>query len=558
MAAVMLLSCGRPEPADLVIRHATIVDIATGELKGDQAVVVRDGLIAAVIPAERASAYHGTAEVDADGRFLMPALADAHVHLQNASELELYLRYGVGLIVNMAGSPMHLDLREAIEEGRRVGPRIITAGPTLDGPEPTNPLFTSVTWETAEEVVAWIADRGYDVVKVYQQLDAGTLETIVRAADSRGLVTTGHVSRSLGARGVLDAGLRYVAHGEELAFESFDEETRGHDRSRIPELTDLLAQRGVTVTPMINYLEQVPDQVLALDEYLGSAPMSLVPAGMKLSFGPRQGWFSSRDEPEAFADQMADAADFVAELTAALNARDVRLILGTDAGFGGAIPGYAVHRELESLVAAGLSELEALRTATLDVGRFVQEIDPDRAPWGRIEPGFSADLLLLARDPLSEISATREIEGVALAGRWYSRGDLARIEERLQARQQSLLPLAQSFEDAIARGDVAAAGEALDSALPDLDGDTLVSASNCIFLGYRFFYGGQRGLAGQIYEICAEMHPDSAPLWWHIGQAREDSGAIDGAIHAYSSALEANPWYRQPAEAMRRLEEGPD
>ena len=277
-----------------------------------------------------------------------------------------------------------------------------TAGPTLDGSTPTNPLFTSVTPETADEIVAWIADQGYDAVKVYQQVEAETLEAIVRSAESRGLITTGHVSRDLGVQGALDAGLRHIAHGEELAFESFDEEARRYDRSRIPELADLLSERGVTVTPMINYLEAVPDQVLALDAFLGSDPMNLVPAGMRLSFGPRQGWFSGRDEPAAFAEQMADVAGFVAELTAALNERGVRLILGTDAGFGGAIPGYGVHRELESLVSAGLSELEALHTATLNVGRFLQEIDPNRTPWGRIESGFSADLLLLGRNPLSD------------------------------------------------------------------------------------------------------------------------------------------------------------
>ncbi len=558
IAASLLLSCGQREPVDLVIRNATIVDVESGELNTGRAVVVRDGVITDIVSSKRASAYDAATQVDATGGFLMPALADAHVHLEDPSELESYLRYGVGLVVNMAGAPMHLGLREAIEEGRRVAPRIVTVGPTLDGSRPTNPLFTSVTPETAADIVAWIADQGYDAVKVYQQLEAETLSAIVQAAESRELITTGHVSRSTGILGALDAGLRYIAHGEELAFESFDQETGRYDRSRIPALADLLSDRGVTVTPMIDYLEQVPDQVLALEAFLESDPLSLVPAGMRLSFGPRQGWFSGRDEPEAFAEQMADVAGFVAELTAALNARGVPLILGTDAGFGGAIPGFGVHRELHSLVRAGLSELEALQTATLNVGRYLQEIDPNRTPWGRIEPGFSADLLLLGRDPLAGISATEQIEGVALAGRWHTRDDLLQLEGQLRARQSSVLPHAQRFEDAFAEGDVAATREALDSASPDLGDDTLVSPSNCIFLGYRFYYRGRRELAGDLYEICAEMHPDSAPLWWHIGQAREDSDFVQGAIQAYSRALEANPWYRQPAEAIRSLEERTD
>ena len=144
------------------------------------------------------------------------------------------------------------------------------------------------------------------------------------------------------------------------------------------------------------------------------------------------------------------------------------------------------------------------------------------------------------------------------AGRWHTRDDLLELEWRLRTRQNLLLPPAQRFEDALVGGDVAAAREALDSASADLDGDGLIGASNCIFLGYRFYYRGQRKLAGELYEICAEMHPDFAPLWWHIGQAREDGSLDEGAIEAYSLAHEANPWYQQPAEAIRRLEQRTD
>ena len=147
---------------------------------------------------------------------------------------------------------------------------------------------------------------------------------------------------------------------------------------------------------------------------------------------------------------------------------------------------------------------------------------------------------------------------MALAGRWYSRDELLELEQRLKDRQISVLPRAQRFEDAFVEGDLAAARDAAARASSELGDDALISASNCIFLGYRFFYGGKRDLAGKLYEICAGMHPESAPLWWHIGRAREDSDAIDGAIEAYSNALEINPWYQEPAEAIRRLEERSD
>ena len=558
LLAGSLLTCHEPRPVELVLRNATIVDVEGGEAVTGRAVLVSDGLVHGVVDEARLSTYRSEMTIDCGGGYLIPALADAHVHLGSAAELRSYLRYGVGLVVNMSGGPMHLRWREEVAAGRLEGPQIVTVGPTLDGSPPTNPLFTTVEPESADEIVAWIAERGYDAVKVYQQMDAPTLAAVVEAASSRGMIVTGHVSRPIGIAGALDAGLRYVAHGEELAFEAFDEQSRTFDRGGVAELAALIADRGVTVTPMIDYLASVPRQVLALEEYLGSDPMSLVPASTRLSFGSRQGWFSNRDEPEAFARQMEDVTGFVSALTAQLNARGVPLILGTDSGFGGAIPGLSAHLELQRLVEAGLSELDALRTATRDVGLYLQRIDPRRTPWGRIEPGFSADLLLLAEDPLEEISATLAIEGVLRAGRWLDAEELARLEAELRARQSALIDHARAFESALVAGDPDAARAAAESRPAELKDEPLISADNCIFLGYSHYYGGRRELAGRLYEICAEMHPESSPLWVHIARAREAGGDKAAAIDAFRSAVDLNPWYGAPGAAIRSLEEAPE
>lgn len=211
VAGLALAACAAPEPVDLLIKNAAVVDVESGTVLTGRAVVVRDGLFTSVAPAERAADYEAATVIDGEGGFLIPVLADAHVHLRYASELDSYLRYGIGLVVNMSGAPIHLELRQAIAEGRLRGPRIVTVGPTLDGPSPTNPLFTSVTPETAPAIVAWIADQGYDAIKVYQQLDAETLRAVILSAESAGLITTGHVSRVAGVESAIEAGRRSSA-----------------------------------------------------------------------------------------------------------------------------------------------------------------------------------------------------------------------------------------------------------------------------------------------------------------------------------------------------------
>ena len=98
-----------------------------------------------------------------------------------------------------------------------------------------------------------------------------------------------------------------------------------------------------------------------------------------------------------------------------------------------------------------------------------------------------------------------------------------------------------------------AAGAAIESIPVGMAGEPLINADNCIFLGYRHYYGGNRPLAGRLYELCATMHPLSAALWIHIARALESEEKTNAAIQAYRRAGELNPWYGDPQSAIDRL-----
>ena len=556
-AKIMLISgCGESElplRADAIIHNVTIIDVMEGEAIADRAIVVVDGQISDIVSDRHIRKYAGDTIIDGGGNFLIPALADAHVHIQSRAELQNFVRHGVGLVVNMSGGPQHLEMREAVASRGLLGPSIFSFGPTLDGDPPTNPLFVSVSSESASEVIEWIHQRGYDAVKVYQQMDADTLAAIVTAANERGLITSGHVSREIGIEQAINAGQRYVAHGEELAFESFDEASRTFDLDVVPELAERLSQAGVTVTPMVAYLKNIPNQVSSLQEYLESAEMQTVPVAMRMSFDQRQGWFANREDPDGFIGQITSLISFVGSLTAELDERDVPLVLGTDAGFGGAIPGFSVHQELQALVDVGLSELKALQTATLNVGEYLMKIDATGPAWGQVRPGYVASMLLIGANPIEDIAATQDIRGVMIGGQWLDENELAAMDTALGRRQQALLPMARRFEDALVVGDPMAGGAAIESIPVEMAGEPLINADNCIFLGYRHYYGGNRPLAGRLYELCATMHPLSAALWIHIARALESEKKTNAAVQAYRRAGELNPWYGDPQSAIDRL-----
>jgi len=556
-AGILLVAgCGESESrlrADAIMHNVKILDVSEGEAIADSAIVVVDGQISDIVSDRHIRNYAADTIIDGGGNFLIPALADVHVHIQSRAELQNFVRYGVGLVVNMSGGPQHLKMREAVASRGTLGPSIVSFGPTLDGDPPTNPLFVTVGPDSAPEVIEWIQKRGYDAVKVYQQMDTDTLAAVIAAANVQGLITSGHVSREIGVEQAINAGQRYVAHGEELAFESFDESSRTYDLDAVPELAERLSQAGVTVTPMVAYLENIPLQVSDLQEYLNSAEMQTVPVAMRMSFDQRQGWFANREDPDGFIGQITSLVSFVCALTAELDERDVPLILGTDAGFGGAIPGFSVHEELEALVDVGLSELAALQTATLNVGEYLKKIDPTHPAWGQIRPGYVASMVLVGANPIEDIAATKDIRGVMIGGQWVDKSDLARIESALALRQEALLPMARAFEDALVAGDPIAGGAAIESIPAEMAGEPLINADNCVFLGYRHYYGGNRPLAARLYELCAKMHPESSPLWIHIARAYESEEKTDAAVQAYRRAGDLNPWYGDPGSAIERL-----
>src|SRR4029453_14294883 len=130
----------------------------------------------------------------AKGRYLMPGLADMHVHLYAAEELPLYPVNGVTSVFNLNGRPGPLAWRRKIAAGELLGPTIYTAGPTFDHPR------------TPEEAVAEV-DRqsaaGYDAVKIYNQVSAAEYPALTAEAQKKNLVLVGHVAREPGFRATL-------------------------------------------------------------------------------------------------------------------------------------------------------------------------------------------------------------------------------------------------------------------------------------------------------------------------------------------------------------------
>lgn len=178
-----------------------------GNILPGRTVIVRDGRIAVIGDARTTALPAGAVRVEGEGRFLMPTLADMHVHLEYDRDpelLRLFIENGVTTVRSMDGRPYIRDWRDAIRRGEMIGPRIVTAGPILDGDPPVRDdnIRVGTPEQARREVRAQVA-AGYDFVKVYSGVDTAVWRAIVDEARASGIAIAGHAPRAVGVRRAL-------------------------------------------------------------------------------------------------------------------------------------------------------------------------------------------------------------------------------------------------------------------------------------------------------------------------------------------------------------------
>ena len=391
--------------------------------------------------------YPGAERIDASGKFIVPGLIDAHVHLggsagaaasaeeftpeQFEANLKAYLYNGVTSVLDMGGMrDLILEWRRMEREGELLAPRIFAVGPgfTAPGGHPVSTIFKDFPLEIVEQMavqvddpqvareeVARLAELGADAIKVIYD-DAGgrtpklsheVLRAIVEEAHRHSLKVFVHVGTAQDALEALGAGADGIEH-------MIDEP----DPEGLEELFELATREGAFYTPTLavykaaEMIAQGPSFLKDCD-IAGSVSRAVLESLQGEDFLAR--YRKSREE----LHRRLEAA---VENTGRAYQMGVRLVLGTDAGNPAAFHGLAVHRELALLVEVGLSPKEALIAATKTAAEKLGAPE-----LGAIEAGKAADLLILeaGADPLENIANLRRIEWVIKRGVAYRREELA-------------------------------------------------------------------------------------------------------------------------------------
>jgi imidazolonepropionase-like amidohydrolase len=407
-------------------------------------VLVQGDRIIAVGPASRVTVPAGAARVNGNGKFLIPGLAEMHAHIPGgqASDsvvertLFLYVAGGITTIRGMLGHPRHLELRARAARSDLISPTIYTSGPSLNG--------NSVpTVQAALTMVAEQKAAGYDFLKIHPGIQREVFDSLSVAAGRAGMRLAGHVPLDVGLQRALEA--RYVSidhldgyveamvrrDAPVTAAESqlFGINLGEHlDTTRLRSLVQATRQAGVWNVPTQSLMDNLSLSV-SVEALAGRPEMRFVPRGMQSEWAQEKRTILI--ETGASATSAARTMEVRRRLIKALYTGGAGLLLGSDAPQIYNVPGFSIHRELETLVAAGLTPYQALETGTRNVAVFFGTSDQT----GTIEVGKRADLVLLDGNPLTDIRNTARRSGVMLRGRWLTR---AEIDSRLDAIAKSV------------------------------------------------------------------------------------------------------------------------
>lgn len=436
----LLLACRSPEPDGIALLGATLIDGSGGPPIPASAVVIRRGHIESVGSRADFQLPPRTAELDLTGRWIIPGLVDAHVHLVDPQagvarwSMARYLAWGVTTVRDMHGTLRTvLAVRRELDRGWRPGPRVYAAGAMLDGAPSTYPDAIVVrTAKDARRGVDRLVDAGTDLVKVYTRVDRTLIGPLLDEARAFNLPVAGHLGLTDAATaarqgltslehmsGIPEAALEdpaplFAAHERSFlaGWTAFERSWGRLDSTALARVAAVLAARNVVVVPTLVLHEtfsRLDDPGVLADTMLATVPEEERQRWNVVDIIERAGWTPA--DFTSFRDSRAVQDRFLR----IFHAKGGRIAVGTDAANQMLIPGYALHRELELLVRAGLTPAEAISAASRNAALLLR-VDS----LGLITPGKVADLVILARDPLADIRNTLAIERVMSRGRMLS------------------------------------------------------------------------------------------------------------------------------------------
>jgi hypothetical protein len=437
LAFIVALAVSSLSAAVTVFRNVTVIDGTGTPAMPHKTIVVRGERIAEIGAAARVRIPKGARVVEGRGRYAIPGLWDMHVHLwYPQNQLPVYVANGVTGVRDM-GSDFAVTTawRRESESGKRIGPHVVTSGPPVAG-KPSDdkklPVMVAATADDARRTFDKLDDMDVDFVKILSNLPHDAYIALAERARKWRMAFAGHVPSSVTAWEAIDArqgsmehlfGVFVACSSEEAAIRAAKKPTPG-----VVETFNEQKARDLFKRSALYETRQVP--TLTLWERMTYADTEHRVHDPRLRFVPRtirSTWPKPEEELKAAASPEAMVGkpqlELAFRIVRIMQECGVEIMAGTDTGDPYTIPGVSLQRELELLVKAGLTPMDALRSATVIPARYLGWEES----LGTLKSGMVADIVLLDANPLVDIRNVSRVSGVSIRGRYLAKPQLAAI-----------------------------------------------------------------------------------------------------------------------------------
>ncbi len=395
------------EPGTLAIVGGKMVDVAMGQSTENSVILIRNGKIVKT-GARNAVAVPADAKIiHAEGQTILPGLWDMHAHFEQAEWGPAYLAAGVTTVRDCGNEFNYINaVKRAIDDGRGIGPRILKAG-IIDGPGPMGlGIVRASSKMDAVIAVRRYKDSGFVQIKIYSSVQPPVVRAICDEAHRLGLTVTGHIPEGMNLEQGVDSGMDMVNHIEYVLpmLGHNADKTIDWGSQQTEQAFDFLKEHGTVIDPTMGVFEMifrsVKDSITKMEPAFYTLP------------APLQVLFVTMGMPADKAAKYKPMFRDMEKLVKVMHDKGIPIVAGTDMGF----PGYSVDRELELYVEAGLTPLEAIRTATVVPALVMKQAGVS----GSLMAGRAADLIIVDGDPLHHIRDIRNVQVVIKDGHVYS------------------------------------------------------------------------------------------------------------------------------------------
>ena len=448
LSLIFTIGCSDAESIT-AFKNVNLVPMTAEKIIENQTVLVIGDRITDIGPADKIKIPKNAVVIDGKGAYLMPGLADMHVHLRDdwpLSQLDMYLANGVTTVRDLDGREFMLKWRDEIKAGIRSGPTIYATSPTIRGYEKDIPDRVHRNREN------------YDGIKLYSYFSKKDYQEAMRIARKEGIYTIGHIPFAVGLDGIIAERMNEIAHIEELVWELIDIDRTGtmppqkwwqhiilaaekntvfsrdatdsefqeYLEHQVNEVVAKLKQSDITVCTTLAVVEGIVAKMFQKDQFLARPESIYLPQTYlrALRKGDEKHLRLFREHDKVVPAYFKACAVFLT----ALQDAGISIVLGTDAGTGsmGIVPGFSMHDELRLATANGMSPFEAIAACTRNASRVVAAMT-GKNEFGTIEVGKRADFILVNKNPMVDVAHIKDSRGVMVAGRWLSKPDLRNL-----------------------------------------------------------------------------------------------------------------------------------